>query len=175
VGILAVWAWERDGAGDARGGTGIRLRRCAMSSGSCRLPASSCPVNRQRLFYHRGKANHAGSDDILSLAPPKADLRVAYGAMRISLWTGACRRRKGRMRWRSAFMGGTGARKYESGILRSCVRGAGGVGVATANVGNTGAWEIRVEDGRGTFADISGGVSVFVARARRGMSSTCGG
>jgi len=103
----------------------------------------------------------AGSDDILSLAPPKADLRVAYGGDANQFVDWRMPKTKGPYAVAICIHGGTGARNTIWNTSVMCAR-RWRQRAWRRRMWNTGAWEIRVEDGRGRSLTF-GGVSVFVA------------
>ncbi len=113
------------------------------------------------------------SDDILSLAPPRADARVAYGGdsnqfldLRVP--------KTGKAAWAGyRIHGGYWRAKYDLGYMGHLCAALTAKGIATANleyrrVGNAGGgWP-------GTFADMRAAYQFLLTECRGSISLTCG-
>lgn len=106
------------------------------------------------------------SDDILSLAPPKADVRVAYGSDANQFADLRLPKGKGPHALAILIHGGFWRAKYDLGYAGHLCAALTGRGIATANleyrrVGNAGGgWP-------GTFADVRAGYQFLVQNAAK--------
>src|SRR5258708_4136486 len=106
------------------------------------------------------------SDDILSLAPPKADLRVAYGSDANQFVDFRMPKGKGPPALAIVIHGGFWRAKYDLGYAGHLCAALTAKGIATANleyrrVGNAGGgWP-------GTFADVRAGYQFLVQNAQK--------
>ena len=106
------------------------------------------------------------SEDILSLAPPKADLRVAYGGDANQFVDLRLPKAKGPHGLAIVIHGGYWRAKYDMGYAGHLCAALTAKGIATANleyrrVGNTGGgWP-------GTFADVRAGYQFLVQNAQK--------
>jgi acetyl esterase/lipase len=108
----------------------------------------------------------SASDDILSLAPPRADLRVAYGGDANQLVDLRLPKSKGSHALAIVIHGGYWRAKYDLGYCGHLCAALTAKGIATANleyrrVGNAGGgWP-------GTFADVRAGYQFLTQNAQK--------
>jgi acetyl esterase/lipase len=137
------------------------------------LPAAGCqlPVEQQKTFTTGDTGLHrvnlvTSSDDILSLAPPKADVRVAYGSDANQFVELRLPKGKGPHGLAIVIHGGYWRAKYDLGYAGHLCAALTAKGIATANleyrrVGNAGGgWP-------GTFADVRTAYQYLVQNARK--------
>jgi acetyl esterase/lipase len=130
-------------------------------------------VSSSKTFNHRGHRGPQGkptvtasSDDILSLLPPKADSRVAYGGDANQFVDLRAPAGKGPHAVALVIHGGYWRAKYDLGYMGHLCAALTAKGIATANleyrrVGNAGGgWP-------GTFADVRAGYQFLTQNARQ--------